>query len=137
MVQKVVGCVMIGKWYGKNPKNQSSVLSLAISKIWPAGIFMNFCRISAHWKYGSGTSLLVMMKCYDIAARLLQLLSHTAAVPGVIFAAHLPGLIAYIIYNRVRAYIIKIIEIKKYFTLKILNLKVKYFFIEYFNLLLF
>ena len=89
---------------------------------------MNFYRISAHWKYSSGTLPLVMMKRCDIATRLLQLLSHTVTVPGTISAAYLPGLTAYILYiNNVCMHIIKIFEIIKYLILKIINLKVKYF----------
>lgn len=108
-------------------QNQSSVLSLAISKIWPAGIFMNFYRISAHWKYSSGTLPLVMMKRCDFAIQSLQLLSHTVTVPGTISAVYSPGLVAYILYIIRYAHIIKIFEIIKYFILKIINLKVKYF----------
>lgn len=90
----------------KKPQNQSSVLSLAISEIWPAGIFMNFYRISAHREHNPGTFLLIMMKCCDIATRLSQLFSYTVTVPGTIFAVLLPGLIAYILYiNKVRTHI--------------------------------
>lgn len=86
---------------------------------------MNFYRISAHREYGSGTFLLIIMERYYTAVCSLQLLSHTVTVPGTIFAAYSPGLIAYILYKYV--HIIKIFEIMKYLILKIINLKVKYF----------
>ena len=109
------------------PQNQSGVLSLAIYKIWSAGIFMNFYRISAHREHDSGTFLLIIVERYYIAVCSLQLLSHTVTVPGTIFAAYSPGLIAYILYIIMYAHIIKIFEIIKYLILKIINLKVKYF----------
>lgn len=137
-VLKVVGCVIVGgKWRDKTsiavkrrvikPRAIQCSLSLAISKIWPAGIFMNFYRISAHREYDSGTFLLIIVKRYYIAVCSLQLLSHTVTVPGVIFAAYSLGLIAYILYIIMYAHIIKIFEIIKYLILKIINLKVKYF----------
>ena len=59
---------------------------------------MNFYRISAHREHDSGTFLLIIVKRYDIAVQSLQLLSYTVTVPGTIFAAYSPGLIAYILY---------------------------------------
>lgn len=69
--------------------------------------------------------MLIVVERHDIAVQSLQLLSNTVTVPGTIFAAYSPGLVAYILYKY--AHIIKIFEIMKYLILKIINLKVKYF----------